>query len=115
MPDETKSRAGSFGAKIAQAAATDAGGRIRPFGIRTGARTLLNATGNPLAILRPGNAAACRSAAIAGFTASQTQHLHVGCARHGRKRPKSAHKSLKSLPKPSPTSLGGNAGEDRPS
>jgi hypothetical protein len=60
---------------------------------------------------RRGSAAACRSAATAGFTASRTQHLHAGCVpSRTRKRPKSARKTLKSLPKPSTKSVGDSAG-----
>jgi hypothetical protein len=44
------------------------------------------------------------------------QHLHVGCARsRARKRPKSVRKTLKSLQKPSATSVEGKAEEDRSS
>src|SRR5712664_2450772 len=65
---------------------------------------------------RRGNAAACRSAATAGFITSQAQHLRAGCARsRTQKRPKSARKTLESLQKPNKKSVGDNAEEDRSS
>jgi len=64
--------------------------------VRNISRTKPDASGGRFTS-RHGNAAVCRSVVIAECTASQTQHLHVGCARSPtRKRPKFVRKTLKS-------------------
>src|SRR5712664_467481 len=83
--------------------------------VRNISRTKPDASGGRFTSRR-GSAAACRSAATAGFITSQAQHLHAGCVpSRTRKRLKSVRKTLKSLQKPSTKSVGDNAGEDRSS